>query len=70
MSESSVQHLVKMANQIAANVPAATAEARVTAAAAHIKRFWTPAMIEHLRGHLGEHGADLAPAAAAALRSL
>jgi len=70
VSESSVQHLVKMANQIAANVPALTAEDRVAATAAHLKRFWTPAMIEHLRAHLREHGEDLSPAAAAALRAL
>lgn len=61
---SSVQHLVKMANQIAASVPAPTPEARIASAAAHLKRFWTPAMVAKLKHH-AQHGAgDLSPEAA------
>lgn len=62
--QSSVEHLVKMANQIAASIPAPTPEARVASAAAHLKRFWTPAMVAKLKHH-AQHGAgDLSPEAA------
>ena len=70
VSESSVQHLVKMANQIVASIPAPTPEARIDSAAAHLRRFWTPAMIARLKQHLAADGQDLSAAAAAALRAL
>lgn len=67
MSESSVQHLIKMANQIAANVPALSAEARIEAATAHMKKFWTPAMTAKLRRHLDAGGTGLSAEAARAV---
>ena len=39
--------IIRMANQIAANVPASNAPE--IAVAHHIVQFWTPAMIERLR---------------------
>ena len=70
MSESSVQHLIKMANQIAANVPALTAEARIEGAAAHMKKFWTPAMTAKLRQHLDAGGGGLNREAAQAITAI
>ncbi|MBK8133537.1 MAG: formate dehydrogenase subunit delta [Gammaproteobacteria bacterium] len=61
MSESSVEHLVKMANQIVANVPALTAEARIENAAAHMKRFWTPVMTAKLKAHATHGAGELSP---------
>lgn len=67
---SSVHHLVKMANQIAASIPAANPEAHIQNAAAHIKRFWTPAMIAKLKEH-AQHGAgDLSPEAVGVVAAL
>lgn len=68
--QSSVQHLVKMANQIAASIPAPNPEARIENAAAHMRRFWTPAMIAKVKEH-AQHGAgDLSPEAARAVAAL
>jgi len=61
VSESSVEHLVKMANQIVANVPALTAEARIENAAAHMKRFWTPVMTAKLKAHATHGAGELSP---------
>ena len=67
---SSVQHLVKMANQIAASIPAPNPEAHIENAAAHMRRFWTPAMIAKLKEH-AQHGAgDLSPVAARVVTAL
>lgn len=67
VSESSVEHLVKMANQIVANVPALTPEARIETAAMHMKRFWTPAMTAKLKEHARQGAGDLSPEAARAV---
>jgi hypothetical protein len=67
VSESSVEHLVKMANQIVANVPALTPEARIENAAAHMRRFWTPVMTARLKEY-ARRGADgLSPEAVQAV---
>ena len=68
--QSSVEHLVKMANQIAASIPAPTPEARVASAAAHLKRFWTPAMVAKLKHHLADGGAGLSAEAAKVVAAL
>lgn len=67
VSESSVEHLVKMANQIVANVPALTAEARIENAAAHMKRFWTPVMTAKLKAHATHGAGELSPDAVRAV---
>ena len=67
---SSVQHLVKMANQIVASIPAPTPEARIESAAAHMKRFWTPAMIASLKGHAHDGAGDLSPEAVRVVAAL
>jgi formate dehydrogenase subunit delta len=63
-----LQHLVKMANQIAENFSFhADANERV---ADHIQRFWAPPMQQQLVQHAGQPGSDLRPEVLAALESL
>ncbi len=47
MTGTQVEHLVKMAQQIALNM-AAEGDAQVDKTAAHIRKFWTPAMRQSL----------------------
>ena len=66
MKQSETQHLVKMANDIAANLSFhADAEDRI---ADHINRFWAPRMrgllVDHAEGHAEELSAALRPAIA------
>lgn len=65
MTSQTPERLVMMANQIARNL--AHEDDPTTATAAHIRSFWTPAMIDMLKG---EEGVMLDPAARAALASL
>ena len=61
MSEQ-LPHLVKMANQISANMAAVAGDdAAVQRIAAHIGRFWAPSMVEVLREHLLADGEDCSP---------
>lgn len=64
MSHSQIDHLVKMINQIAANIPRG-ADVQQTAAsvANHVTRFWTPQMIRRVCEHLAAGGSDLNPLA-------
>ena len=62
------EHLVRMANQIAANVPDQQRAAEQTAA--HLRAFWAPAMIDDLAAHAASHPDDLVPAVHAALSTL
>lgn len=64
MTRYTVDHLARMADQIAANL--ATEGDPVAAAADHIAKFWTPAMISQL----GQADAALSPTASAALAKL
>lgn len=48
MTAQPITRLVRMANQIAASVPAASDEARATLAAAHMARFWSPLMKQRI----------------------
>ncbi len=64
MNAGSVEHLVRMANQIALNF----GERREPGAAArktaeHIGKFWTPAMRARLADHAAEGGEGMTPAA-------
>ena len=70
MSENSSEHLVKMANQIVQNIPAATAEARIESAAKHMDNFWSPLMKKQIAEHIAAGGEDLIPEATAALNKL
>jgi len=70
VSANSSEHLVKMANQIVQNIPAATAEARIESAANHIDKFWSPLMKQQIGEYITEGGEDLIPEATAALKKL
>jgi len=70
VSANSSEHLVKMANQIVQNIPAATAEARIESAADHIDKFWSPLMKKQIGEYMSEGGEDLIPEATAALKKL
>lgn len=62
MTDTQVEHLVKMAQQIALNM-AAEGDAQADKTAAHIRKFWTPAMreelVKHARTHRGKLSAEL-----------
>ena len=65
-----IEQLVKMANQIALNVAAGQDEVIVAReTAAHIRKFWTPAMRQQLLDFRRAGGA-VAPAVAIALAAL
>jgi hypothetical protein len=70
VSANNSEHLVKMANQIVQNIPAATAEARITSAANHIDKFWSPLMKQQIAEYIAKGGEDLIPEATAALNKL
>lgn len=48
MAARQIDHLIKMANQIAVNLGAGHDEAAAARTAEHISRFWTPAMRREL----------------------
>ena len=70
MSANSIDHLVKMANQIAAAVPVASSEAKVESTASHISKFWTPLMKKQIIKFVNGGGEGLTPVAAQAVASL
>ena len=70
MSLSTADHLDAMLNDIARNHCHLDTEAAAIAIASHIRRFWTPAMIQQL---IGQHVSDkdgLEPAAARTIERL
>jgi formate dehydrogenase subunit delta len=63
-----LQHLIKMANQIAENFSFhADASERV---ANHLHRFWAPSMLQRLETQRQHEGSDLRPEVVAALKQL
>jgi len=70
VSANNSEHLVKMANQIVQNIPAATAEARIASAANHMDKFWSPLMKQQIGEYLAGGGADLLPEATQALQKM
>ncbi len=66
-----VDKLVKMANQIAANLDyGSDKEKVVTATAEHLKRYWTPAMRALIVEGQGKKVLELSPLAARAVDKL
>jgi len=57
MSDSELQHLIKMANQIADNF--SFHEDQVARIADHIQRFWAPSMSTLLRNHIEIDGSGV-----------
>ncbi len=70
MSDAELNHMVRMANQIAANVSAADTEAAIVSVASHIERFWAGAMCDRICNHLDQLADELSPTALAALSRL
>lgn len=57
MTARQIDHLVKMANQIALNLGAGHDNASAARTAQHVKRFWTPAMRQQLIAYWRAGGA-------------
>ena len=71
MNDSELAHLIKMANQIAANAnPYGGEERTAEAVASHIERFWAPSMREKLTDYAKSDGEELDQAVSSALNSL
>ena len=71
MSPGQINHLVKMANQIALNMAAWGDEEAVAALTGeHIEKFWTRAMREQLLDFWRAGGEDLCPVVCRALASM
>ncbi|HEX7034259.1 MAG TPA: formate dehydrogenase subunit delta [Pseudomonadales bacterium] len=65
-----LQKLVRMANQIAANLDCGDEETTVAAVADHLRRFWTPLMLDELADGFESGEAELCDAAARAVERL
>lgn len=71
MSARQINHLVKMANQIALNMAAWGDEAEVAAKTSeHIEKFWTCAMREQLLDFWRADGEDLCPVVCRVMASM
>ena len=71
MSGAEIRHLVKMANQIAANIGAGAAQDDTAERVEdHIKRFWARPMRDTLCARLDEYREQLHPAALGALQRI
>lgn len=68
MSDTELEHLVAMVNDIARNLAFyEDADARI---ADHLRRFWAPVMRERLLAHVAAGGAGLSAAALAGAKRL
>ncbi len=68
MTDTELEHLVAMANDIARNLAFnEDAEQRMVD---HLERFWAPALRRRIRDHLAEGGAGLSDTALEAVRRL
>lgn len=70
MTESKLEKLARMANQIGDFYAAMPEKEAAESVATHLKRFWTPKMIRELIAYVGEGHAGLNPTAARALGAL
>jgi formate dehydrogenase subunit delta len=59
MTDTETQHILQMANQIAANF--SFHEDQVARVADHLNRFWAPSMRASLSAHVAQGGAGLEP---------
>jgi formate dehydrogenase subunit delta len=67
---SGAAHLVRMINQIAANVAHHPHDQAVAEVAAHLRSSWAPAMRAELFAYLDRGGSNLTPLAASAAEEL
>ncbi len=70
MSAAKVDKLVRMANQIGDFFAPMDEDAAIRGVATHLKRFWTPKMIDEIIGYLDSGQAGLNPAAARGVAAL
>ena len=71
MSDTELEHLIKMINQIADNVtPNEAEDVRAQNVAAHVQRFWAPSMREAVKAYLDSGGDKLQPIALKAVTYL
>ncbi len=70
MTESKLEKLARMANQIGDFYAAMPAEEAAESVATHLKRFWTPKMIRELIAYTEAGHAALNPTAAHAVEAL
>ncbi len=68
MADSELEHLRKMANQIAANF--SFHDDQVTRIADHISRFWAPSMRELLCGYIERDGQGVDEAVLSAMQEI
>lgn len=68
MSDSELEHLKKMANQIAANF--SFHDDQVARIADHIKRFWAPSMRALLSDYINNNGAGVDAAVRRAMQEI
>lgn len=70
MSATTLERLVRMANQIAAEFVNQRPENAAEATAEHVRLFWDPRMLAMIAAHVATGGAGLAPVAARAIARL
>ncbi|MEY2884200.1 MAG: hypothetical protein RL490_1924 [Pseudomonadota bacterium] len=70
MSATTLERLVRMANQIAAEFVNQRPENAAAATAEHVRLFWDPRMLAMIAAHVATGGAGLAPVAARAIAML
>ena len=70
MTESKLEKLARMANQIGDYYAAMPEEEAAEGVATHLRRFWTPKMIRELIAFADAGGASLNPTAAHAVEAL
>jgi len=70
MSHNSVDHLVKMANQIGQFFSAQKSGDQAASAAEHLRKFWDPRMRSAIIDHVANGGQGLNPTALEAVKRL
>ena len=70
MSATTLDRLVRMANQIAAEFVNQRPETAAAATAEHVRLFWDPRMLAMIAAHVEAGGPGLAPVAAQAIAML
>ena len=70
MSHSSIDTLVKMANQIGQFFSAQRNSDQIAATAEHLRRFWAPRMRANIVDYVARGGKDLNPTALGAVESI
>ncbi len=68
--QNTIDHLVKMANQIASGVPVTSTDAKIKNTASHIDKFWTPLMKKQITEFIAGGGQGLTPVAKEAVAAL